>query len=84
MWGNHYWNALHNPHYHTACPTDGSWHNSDFCTLLPMIPETPGTKVLSTTKAAKLPRNVLRNVVFYPHIFMLCHQNTRQNRNFAF
>lgn len=47
MWDKDYWNDLHNPHYHTACPTAVSWHNSDLWTLLrvfPIIPRTPNTK----------------------------------------
>jgi hypothetical protein len=47
MWDKDYLNNLYNPHYHTACPTARSWHNSDLWTLLrmiPMIPGTPGTE----------------------------------------
>jgi hypothetical protein len=57
MWDKDYWNDLHNPHYHTAWPTAGSWHNSDLWTLLrmnPIIPGTPGTEALATSEATKL------------------------------
>lgn len=53
MWDKDYWNDLHNPHHHTACPTAVFWHNSDLWTLLRvirMIPRTPNKKYYSLLK----------------------------------